>query len=405
MPKYTYQGLDAAGRPASGTVEAATLSEASHQVAEMDVLQAEVHRAGETAPPRRGRVRVEDLVAFNTQLAAMARVGIPMDRALLELSRQMRSGRLKAIIEQVAAEVAAGTPLAEALERHEAALPETYVELVRSGIEAGNMPELLLLVNQRLTIEQEFRRQLIDAFSYPLLVLALAVIVSGVVMTSLAPLFRAFMENLESDWNWDQPRVSVAYVWVAERVPEIALALAVIAAVFVLVNLLLAGSSRYRWWRQRALGWVPLYRHVWRATTSGQLCATLSLLLRMGLTMPHALRLSARVTPSERLRRSLIELRDDVESGNALSKALERRKNMPRLLACSVLVAEARGDLPEVLEGAAEMYRRQGRRALETTRVVLPLLAMAIAGAVVGFSALGVILPIADAIGVFHTFR
>ena len=392
MPRYAYQGLDAEGKRMSGEVEADSLAAAVADVHGLRIDQAEVHlvMTGDRPAAGRRRVGTEDLVRFNTQLAAMARAGVPLDEALSELVRQMRSGRLREAIETVTAEVREGVPLADALARHQRVLPPDYVEMVRAGLAAGNLPELLLLMNQRLTLQQEFRRQVVDAFTYPLIVCSLAIAVAFGSLALIGPGFRALFD----DFGAQLSAMTEAYFWLSDRAwLLLAIFLSGLGAIAILL-LASIGSRTGRRMRQAGFRLVPYYRRLRRTTISGQLCSAMAMFLKAGLTVPQALLMAARTTSSERLGDALLTACGDVESGQPLYEALAAQREIPRMIVFSVRVAESRGDLPETLEGLAEMYRRQGQQTLSIAKVVLPLIGIAVAGLTVGFAAFSLFLPL-----------
>ncbi|MBN2582325.1 MAG: type II secretion system F family protein [Planctomycetes bacterium] len=402
MALYRYQGVDPGGQLVSGTLDATSLTEASGKLRDMGIVQGHVELGDDQGRLRlrSGRVRLDDLIEFNNQLAAMARAGIPLDRALKELVRQMRKGQLREALETVADEVRDGVPLADAMARHGDLLPPTYVELVRAGLQAGNLPELLLLINQRLTLQEEFRRQMVDAFTYPAVVMGFALAIAVASSVFLRPIAL----KVYSQFNVTMTGPLAVFFRLADMVPLI---LAVVLGAIGLTALLLlafGGTRRGRRVRQALLGLVPYYRRIRRINTAGQLCSALAMFLRIELTLPEALRMAARTTTSERLREGLLRATTEIESGTPLREALEKQRAVPRILVCSVNIGEARGDLPHVLEGIAEMYRRQGQRALALARVVLPLAGIAIAGLVVGSSAMAVLWPLIRLIQQFRSF-
>src|ERR1039457_2272987 len=86
----------------------------------------------------------DEFAFFNQQLAAMLREGIPLEGALKQLCAGMRSGPLRAEIQQLEADLAHGTPLKEALSRR--ALPDLYRQMVGLGARSNDLPGVLTLL-------------------------------------------------------------------------------------------------------------------------------------------------------------------------------------------------------------------------------------------------------------------
>jgi type II secretory pathway component PulF len=401
MPIYRYQGVDPGGQLVTGTLDAESLTSASAALRDMGIDQREVQLGDESRRLRlrSGRVRHADLIEFNGQLAAMARAGIPLDRAVSELVTQMRSGPLRKAIAAVAEDVRQGIPLADAMDHHGDLLPPTYVELVRAGLKAGNLPELLLLMNQRLTLQEDFRRQMMDAFAYPGIIVLVAVVLSIVSLTYVRVFVRQIYDTFDRMWYSAGEAARII-----EALPFVMAALLVMLGLTTLFLAAVGRTPRGRRWRQAVLGLVPYYRRVRRINTSGQLCSALAMFLRIQLPLPEAMRMAARTTTSEKLREALLRATADIEQGTPLRDALDKQPAVPRVLVCSVTIGEARGDLPSVLEGITEMYRRQGERAMALARVVLPLVGIVLAGLAVGASALVAVWPMIRMLQLFRAF-
>src|SRR5581483_4491224 len=86
----------------------------------------------------------DELAFFNQQLAAMLRDGIPLEGALRQLSAGMQDGPLRTEMEQLHADLTAGTPLREALGRRR--LPAFYVRMVELGARSNDLPGVLTLL-------------------------------------------------------------------------------------------------------------------------------------------------------------------------------------------------------------------------------------------------------------------
>jgi len=60
-------------------------------------------------------MKLDEFAFFNQQLAAMLRDGIPLEGALRRLCQEMRAGSLRTELQLLEADLAKGTPMADAL--------------------------------------------------------------------------------------------------------------------------------------------------------------------------------------------------------------------------------------------------------------------------------------------------
>ena len=85
----------------------------------------------------------DDLTILNEEIAGMARAGLPLDKGLAALARDMGRGRLRKVTAQLAADLKAGQPLPQAIERQGTHVPPFYAGLIEAGIRSGRITEVL----------------------------------------------------------------------------------------------------------------------------------------------------------------------------------------------------------------------------------------------------------------------
>src|SRR5688500_8110711 len=118
LSTFAYQAQTPDGQRMSGTVDAQDVGEANRRLVELGLRVSEI--APVPTPPRPKALRASDFLAFNEQLAHLAKAGLPLEHGLRLIAADLRSGRLSRTIELVAAELERGTPLPEAFEKHRA---------------------------------------------------------------------------------------------------------------------------------------------------------------------------------------------------------------------------------------------------------------------------------------------
>src|SRR5262245_36280270 len=121
MPIYEYTGQLRSGQAISGTLEADAIENARGQLEGMGVQVASVAQAERLRVPR--ALSRDDILFFNQQLASMASSGIALDQGLRVLAKDMRRGRLRRVVEQLADELDRGVPLERAVEKRASDFP------------------------------------------------------------------------------------------------------------------------------------------------------------------------------------------------------------------------------------------------------------------------------------------
>ena len=147
------------GLSMSGTLEASDVDDANRQLHALGlrVVELEPRPAAALAPAGGPRLRGEDFIAFNQQLAHLTSAGLPIEHGLRLIAQDARRGRLARTIQQLADELERGTPLPQALAKYESKFPPLYARLVEAGVKSNNLPAMLLNLGRHAEMVQRLR--------------------------------------------------------------------------------------------------------------------------------------------------------------------------------------------------------------------------------------------------------
>ncbi len=284
----------------------------------------------------------DELAFVNLQLAGMLKSGIPLEGALQQLSKSMRRGDLRPEFERLQSDLAAGTPLATALNAR--ALPEFYRRMVLVGAQGNDLPGVLILLADHYQRMSSIGARLKGLMVYP----SIVILASLGLSCFLALFFRSFSEDIpkilgDVDAEMVVGRATTALIWT----PVLVLTF---AAAFLVATLLVAPLRRWLRWR------LPGFKEAALA----QLASAMNLMLRGGTNLADALGLL-------RLLESGTAAGCDVQEWQR--RLAEGRARFPDLAAGSKvvpplflwLVGSSDEDLAQGFERAAEIY--QGRAA------------------------------------------
>src|SRR5215204_244881 len=199
MALYTYRALDAGGEivqdKAEGSGEMAVANELRQQgLMVIDVKEESVAQKDILAPFK--GVRLADLVVFSRQLATMINAGLPIVRALYVLSEQTENPKLKDVVVAVRKDVEAGSSLSESLEKHPKVFSRLYTEMVKAGEIGGILDGVLLRLADQLERDQDLRRKIRSALTYPIVVLILAILAASFMLIFIVPVFAKLFTDL-----------------------------------------------------------------------------------------------------------------------------------------------------------------------------------------------------------------
>jgi general secretion pathway protein F len=139
---------------------------------------------------------------------------------------------------------------------------------------------------------------------------------------------------------------------------------------------------------------LPLVGKLARGYNAARFASTLAMLSAAGVPILKALQAAAETLSNHALRRDALEALVLVREGAPLASALAQKKRFPGLLPMFARLGEQTGQLPQMLQRAAQQLSNDvQRRAMQLATLLEPLLIVAM-GLVVMLIVLAVLLPI-----------
>ena len=400
MPKYRYQATDAQGKPVSGEVEAAGPEDARRKLAGqgLDGERAQLTEISERVSGA-GRLSAEEAVEVGSQLAELAKAGLPLApglRAMAEeirlllrgdtrrlvwlglltlglaavvllpfyLASTSRRRRVARALERLADQLDAGTSLSAALESQGRRFPRHVRGLILAGIQTGRLPEAL---EEFVAVEDariELRRQVWLALAYPCVLVVALTALFVLSFTFLVPQFGKIFLEFEAELPFATEMLlwqAGPGFWVVIGVPTLAVAALVCLAL-----------SRGAVWLRRVFYAVPLVGPVWRWAGLFNFSRLMALLLGQQVPLPSALRLTATGLRESDLAAACREAAEEVEAGRSLSESLAEFWQFPPSLRPLVAWGEQTSNPAAAFRAAAEMFDSRVRVGVTMLHAVLP---------------------------------
>src|SRR6266478_6766929 len=124
-----------------------------------------------TGTTARARVKPNDFLLFNQQLAALLRAGIPILQAITMLRRRATSMRLRSVLEEVETAIRGGAALSQAFADQGSTFPRIYTASILAGERSGALDEVLSRYVTYMRRNVGLRRKIRGALAYPLFLL------------------------------------------------------------------------------------------------------------------------------------------------------------------------------------------------------------------------------------------
>ena len=397
MPAYRFEALDAAGKTRSGLVEADNARAARSQLRLQQLVPLEVSAVVSEAVAHGGSFRFGGRVFSSTglaiwtrQLAGLVVSGLPLERALTALTDESDNARQRELLAHLRAEVNGGSPFARAMASAPREFDDTYRAVVGAGEQTGQLGVVLDKLADDLEERQELKSKLIGAALYPAIVSLVAVVIVVFLVTYVVPqVASVFVGGKRA-----LPFLTSAMLALSAFVRSWGwlLALGIAAAVGTLLYLRKGEAFRERFdafWLT-----LPLIGRLARGYNAARFAGTLAMLAGAGVPILKALQAAAETLSNRAMRADAMAALTQVREGAPLASALASKKRFPGILSMFARLGEQTGQLPAMLQRAADQLSTEvQRRAMALATILEPLLIVAM-GVVVMLIVLAVLLPI-----------
>jgi general secretion pathway protein F len=406
MPAYRFEALQADGQSRKGTLEADSARSARSQLRAQGLVPIEVAAIGTTdlldtrAQPWWQRPVGTGRHAFSTsqrtvwirQLAGLVGSGLTVERALAALADESDRERQRHLLAAIRAEVNAGSSLGRALAQYPREFPAIDRAVIAAGEQGGSLGSVLEHLADDLEAQQLLRSKLMGAALYPAIVTLVASAIVVFLLTSVVPQVAEVFAGTHRQLPW----LTRAMLALSQGVRDWGwLMLLLLAGGLMALRLALRQPAlRQRW--DAAWLRLPVIGRLARGYNAARFASTLAMLSAAGVPILKALQAAADTLSNHALRADALEALVQVREGAPLALALSRRERFPGLLSMFARLGEQTGQLPTMLQRAAQQLANEvQRRAMALATVLEPLLIVAMGGLVMVI-VLAVLMPIME---------
>jgi type IV pilus assembly protein PilC len=346
---------------------------------------------GGGAKGRRRRVSDQVVTDFTVQLATLTGAGIPIVRALTILHGQTRPGPFQDVLADLVEDVSAGTPLSEAMQKHDRCFDRLYASMVRAGEKGGVLDRILNRLAVFRERAREIRQKVVGAMIYPMVIVLVAVVVVSAVIVWVIPKFQEIFESF--DVELPRPtqillsvsQFTVTYWYLVFGLPVLLLLLHVV---------LMRRRGAYRYRIHKVMLKIPLLGVLLLQGLIAAFARTFGTLIQAGVPHLDALSIVRDTTSNEVLLTAVEDIRRTVREGEGIARPMEETGLFDDLVCSMVDVGEQTGELDGMLLKVADAYEKSVDRKIEALFKVLEPALLIVMAIFVGFIVIALFLPL-----------
>lgn len=388
---YTYSGYTGQGQLVNGEVRAQNIEWARHKLRRQGLRVNSIKRAFQLPFSQHKAIVPEDIASFTQQLAMLTKVGIPLSKSFAILASNCNKNIMKMLIEEIRDDISTGDSFSKALRKHPQQFDDLFCNMVAAAELSGELGTVLQRISNYQERSEKLKRHIKKALTYPCMVLLVAILVTGILLTKVVPEFaRTFAE-----FGAELPTLTLFVLKLSELIQSLWLySLISCIAVCGSFYLVLKRSKKISQLKDKTLLKLPIIGNLLRHAILARFARTLATTFNAGLPIMDALRSAATTTGNSQYTQSILDLRQDLAHGVSLHQAISKQTVFPLALQQMILVGEESGTLGKILDRAGEFYEQDLQLSLDTITQLIEPIIMLVLGLVVGGLLLAMYLPI-----------
>ncbi|MDD5165920.1 MAG: type II secretion system F family protein [Candidatus Omnitrophica bacterium] len=404
MPKFFYIVRDAKGNKNMGFEEATSPEELTARLQSKGLVIVNIlsdvkegdkglkseNLGGGTFKPRHYRISGDDLVLFCRHLATLLGAGVTILKSLDVISKQVASRRLYQVIKDLEKNMEAGLSFHEAMAKHPSVFSDLWVNIVESGEASGSLAVVLNRLASYLERNASFRRKIISALIYPLILLAAGtgalLFLTIKIIPTFAQLFEGFKMKL--------PFLTLVLIRVSFFIRNYFLILVgiVLIGLFLLKRFISTPNGRRKFEKLKFN--LPLFGDFFRVLIIERFSSEMSTLVESGVPILYSLEITEHSVDNLIMADIVRKIKEDVREGKSLSRALERYGFFDPMVVQMISIGEEIGELSNMFKRLNVFYQEYVETFLTRFTALFEPIMLLFMALVIGTMVIGMFLPI-----------
>ena len=388
---FVWEGTDRKGKKIKGKSMAASEAAVRADLRRQGVVPSRIKKQSKGLFAGGGTITPADIAIFMRQLSTMLAAGIPLVQSFEIVGNGHENAAMQKLIMSVKADVEGGSALAESLAKHPLYFDDLVINLVEAGEQAGALESLLDKIATYKEKTEALKKKIKKALTYPGAVLAVAFVVTTILLIFVIPAFEDLFKGFGADLPTFTRKIIDLSIFVREK--GFYLATLIGGSVFAFLYFK-KRSKKMRHFLDRMMLKSPIIGPILEKAAIARYSRTLATMFAAGVPLVEALESVAGATGNIVYEIGVLEMRDEVATGLRLQQAMENTDLFPNMVIQMIAVGEESGSLDEMSSKVADFYEEDVDNAVDNLSSLLEPLIMSILGVLVGGLVVAMYLPI-----------
>jgi len=388
---FSWEGTDKKGAKIRGESSGQSPALVKAQLRKQGINPTKVRKKSASLFSAGKKITPMDIALFARQMATMMKAGVPLLQSFEIIGEGLDNPNMRKLVDDIKQQVAAGNSFATALRTRPLYFDDLFCNLVDAGEQAGALESLLDRVATYKEKSEALKAKIKKAMNYPIAVVAVAIIVSCILLIKVVPQF----ESVFANFGAELPAFTQFVIGISQGLQEQwYIFLLVLVGTVVAFSETKKRSEKFRNWLDRTALKAPVIGDIIYKSSVARYARTLATTFAAGVPLVEALDSVAGATGNIVFKNAVQKVKQDVTSGMQLNFSMRSTGVFPSMAVQMTAIGEESGALDMMLDKVASYYEAEVDNAVDGLTALMEPLIMSVLGVLVGGLIIAMYLPI-----------
>jgi len=336
------------------------------------------------------KVSTKDIIVFTRQFSTMIDAGLPLIQCLDILQAQQDNKTFKKMIRDIRESVEGGATLSESFKKYPKHFNDLFVHMVAAGEAGGILDTILRRLAAYMEKMARLKAKVKGAMTYPILTLAVSVIILGIILVFVIPTF----QELFADLGGELPLPTLITIQLSNFVRSKFLLLLGAVILFIIAFTWFYRTSKGRLMVDSFMLRFPVLGVLARKAGIAKFTRTMGTMLSSGVSILDALDIVAKTSGNKKIEKAVYSIRSAIVGGQPMADPMAETGVFPPMVSQMTAVGESTGALDAMMSKIADFYDEEVDQAVENLTSLIEPLMIVFLGIIIGGIVISMYLPI-----------
>ena len=394
MPVYQWVGTNRKNETRKGQMEASNEAVVRSNLMRLKITPSKIKKKPkdlfENVSWLQPVVKERDIILFARQFSTMIDAGLPIIQCLEILHTQQGNKTFKRMIKEIKEQVEGGATLAEALKRFPKQFDDLFVNMIAAGEAGGILDAILRRLAAYMEKAAKLKAQVKGAMTYPIVTLIIAIVVLGVILVFVIPVF----EEMFADFGGELPLPTQIVVIASDMVKS--------KIIYIIIGIVILGFTLRKFYATEkgqdiaddVVLKIPIFGTLLRKVAVAKFTRTMGTMLSSGVAILEALDIVAKTAGNRTVEKAIYDVRSGIAEGRTMADPLAESGVFPAMVCQMISVGESTGALDAMLEKIADFYDEEVDQAVDNLTSLIEPFMLVFLGVTIGGLVVAMYLPI-----------